>query len=270
LWKTDGSPFEPHPAASVHFNAPLLYPQEPISPTRHPPEEKSGLRLKQDAGSLILRFMKTPLLLVALLYLTTGVSCADPVRIVCLGDSLTTCGGQNGRYTDWLAQWLPRCEIINKGVGGDTLAQGRTRYQRDVLDLQPDIVVIQLGANDFWRAQRPIGDLAADLEYMVKLARHTGIQVVIASCFGNDTGGDPSEELVNRRQQHYGNGIAAFERRICERYGCFYVPNLQVDIKPIKSHPEFWGDHRHPNKAGNQKVALRILTELKKAMAARP
>jgi len=204
------------------------------------------------------------------LLLAGCVTPSEPVRIVCIGDSLTSCGGQGGLYTDWLAAWLPECEIINKGIGGETLGQGRARYQRDVMALNPDVVVIALGANDFWRARQPVDDLASELEYMVGTARHAGIQVVVASCFGDVAAGDSSPEFVDKLRHRYGTGIAVFERQICERYNCFYVPNMQVDIKPVKEHPEYWGDDRHPNKAGNEKVARRILVELKKAMAARP
>jgi hypothetical protein len=36
--------------------------------------------------------------------------------IVCIGDSLTACGGLGGKYTDYLKQLLPRHSIINKGI----------------------------------------------------------------------------------------------------------------------------------------------------------
>lgn len=202
-----------------------------------------------------------------LLFLLLGcTSVRPPVRIVCIGDSLTSCGGPGGRYTDWLAAWLPDAEIINKGIGGNTLAQGRARYQRDVLDLNPDVVVIELGACDFWRGSRSLDELASELEYMVSVTRFAGIQVIIASCFGG-TQNAPLPECVNDMRAAYGRGIASFERNLCERYGCYYVPNMQVDIKPAKDFPQYWGDNRHPNKAGNEQVARRIFDALKSALA---
>ena len=191
-----------------------------------------------------------------------------PPRIVCFGDSLTACGGPEGHYTDWLAKWLPDSEVFNKGIGGDTLGGGRARYQKDVMDLSPDVVVIALGANDFWRARRPLDELAADLEYMVDAARRAGMQVVIASCFGDVETGDPSPEFQEDLHARYARGIARFEKEIVERDNCFYVPNMQIDIKPVKNHPQYWNDTNHPNKAGNELVARRIFAELEKALAA--
>ena len=39
-------------------------------------------------------------------------------------------------------------ELINRGVAGETTAQARLRFEADVLSLDPDIVILQLGIND--------------------------------------------------------------------------------------------------------------------------
>jgi len=187
--------------------------------------------------------------------------------IVCLGDSLTTCGGQDGRYSDWLAKWLPNDIIVNKGVNRDTLAGGRDRFQGDVLDLKPDVVIIELGANDFWQMKRDISQLKADLEDMVARAKQAGIEVVIASCFGERD--YLLEEKTEFGPERYGfaDRIWRMEEDACERYKCFYVPNMQIDIKPNGKKP-YWADNLHPNKEGNKFVAKRILGQLKKALKA--
>ncbi len=207
--------------------------------------------------------------LISSLIISGSAASAQPApRVVCIGDSLTACGGPSGRYTDYLTVWRPDLEIINKGIGGNTLAAGRKRYGQDVLALSPNVVVIELGANDFWKASRPIEELAADLEYMVSTARQAGAQVVIASCFGDVETGDPSPEFRDDIHSRYARGIAQFEKNIAARYGCFYVPNMQADIKPVSEHPQFWSKDRHPNKAGNELVARRILSGLEKALPA--
>jgi len=39
-------------------------------------------------------------------------------------------------------------EFVNRGIGGETTAQNRARFQKDVLALKPDIVILQSGMND--------------------------------------------------------------------------------------------------------------------------
>ena len=41
-----------------------------------------------------------------------------------------------------------RVEVINRGIGGETLAQMAHRFQRDAGALKPDVIVIQSGGND--------------------------------------------------------------------------------------------------------------------------
>jgi lysophospholipase L1-like esterase len=189
--------------------------------------------------------------------------------IVCIGDSLTACGGPGGRYTDWLQRWLPDEKIINKGIGGDTLAGGRSRFQKDVLDLNPDVVVIELGANDFWQQKRPITELKADLEDMVVRAKKAGAAVVIASCFGDRDLKKEGKVEFSQDKYDYADGIAGMEREICQKYQAFYVPNMQIDIKP-NNRPPYWDDSNHPNKAGNERVAKRILEQLRPALQKTP
>lgn len=176
-------------------------------------------------------------------------------RIVCLGDSLTTCGGENGRYTDWLAKSLPDCEIINKGRSGDTLKGGRYRFQADVLDIKPDILIIELDANDFWAKDREIAALSNDLEFMIKKAQEDGIKVVIAGVFGNmvDEKGRPVPKT--RGIDSFGMQILYMERKLALKYKCSHVENIQADLMDKR----YWDDTNHPNSAGNAFVAKRIL-----------
>ena len=186
--------------------------------------------------------------------------------IVCIGDSLTVCGGDEGRYTDYLTKWLSSDIVVNKGVNGDTLAGGRDRFERDVLSLGADVVVIELGANDFWQKKRPIEELKADLEDMVIRAKKAGIEVVIASCFGGrDFEKEPKIEF-GRDRFDFGAAIAEMEAEIVAEYGCFYVPNMQIDIKPNGKVP-YWRDDNHPSAVGNEFVARRILEQIEKALA---
>ncbi|MFH1615762.1 MAG: GDSL-type esterase/lipase family protein [Planctomycetota bacterium] len=189
----------------------------------------------------------------------------SPRTIVCIGDSLTACGGEGGRYSDWMAKLLPGHVIINKGINGDTLAGGRARFAADVLDLKPDIVVIALGANDFWRMQRDISQLKADMEDMVGRAKEASIEVVLASCFGQREY-EPGEDVEYEAYRYdFARAIAKMEQEIVAEYDCFYVSNMQVDIKPNGREP-YWADKLHPNSKGNKFVAERIAGELKKAL----
>ena len=193
---------------------------------------------------------------------------AEPPVVVCFGDSLTSCGGQGGRYSDWLRRKLPRYRIVNSGKGGDTLAGGLARLDDAVLKHRPVCVIVELGANDYWRRKRPLAELERDYETIVSRCRAAGIKVLIVSCFGNER--LPEGVRIDRTvpgipREHYAAGLAAIERKLVEKYSCGYVPDLQCGIVP-KGRRDLWSDSNHPNAAGNRIVAETILPELKKLL----
>jgi len=99
--------------------------------------------------------MKKNLILLCLLAAT--IASAGPVRIACVGDSITFGSGttKGNAYPGQLSRMLgPGWVIINFGVSGATLLNhGDRPYQKQkafkaALASRPDIVVIKLGTND--------------------------------------------------------------------------------------------------------------------------
>ena len=86
-----------------------------------------------------------------------------------------------------LQQSLPAYQVVNRGIGGDTLGGGLARLEKDVLALKPKCVIVGLGANDYWRRKRSLAELKKDYESIVSRCRAAGSEVLIISCFGNDT-----------------------------------------------------------------------------------
>lgn len=175
------------------------------------------------------------------------------MKIVCFGDSLTSCGGEGGRFSDILQDRFPTHVFVNKGVGGETFVDARKRLKRDVLDERPDIVLIELGANDWWRNERPPAAWAADLEKMVARMQKTGARAVVLGVFGPNDGQQAETYGIDPRAAEY----RELEAEIADRYGCSYVANIQRAIKCERAHGacRSWSDMNHPNEYGNRAVA---------------
>jgi lysophospholipase L1-like esterase len=69
------------------------------------------------------------------------------MKLVFFGDSMTA-GIYGGSYVDEVAKRLPGHEIINAGVGGNTVINLLRRVDDDVIDLEPDGVFVTIGGND--------------------------------------------------------------------------------------------------------------------------
>ena len=65
---------------------------------------------------------------------------AGTVRVVLFGDS---------RINHWRQMpSLPNFQMINRGISGQTTAQALLRLDRDVIQLRPDVTIVQVGVND--------------------------------------------------------------------------------------------------------------------------
>lgn len=137
-----------------------------------------------------------------------GATSADDadIQILALGDSLTAGYGlpAGEGFTDQLEVWLnERTEqsvrVVNGGVSGDTSTGGRSRMDWALSPInggRPDLVVLELGANDALRGVSP--DITREnIEAMVKTLTERNIPVLIAGMLASPSWGPDYEESFN-------------------------------------------------------------------------
>jgi acyl-CoA thioesterase-1 len=91
----------------------------------------------------------------ALLWSVSAASNSPDVhRVLVFGDSLSAAHGIDGR-SGWvnlleqrIGQREPPWDVHNASVGGETTAGGRTRLPDLLEQVQPDLVILELGGND--------------------------------------------------------------------------------------------------------------------------
>jgi len=124
-----------------------------------------------------------------LLLVASGASAAAPtsshaVKILVFGDSLSAGLGlpANEAFPAQLEAHLKAqgiaAQVVNAGVSGDTTADGLARLDWSLAD-KPDLVVLELGANDMLRGVDP--KLArANLDAMIGKIQAAGAKVLLA------------------------------------------------------------------------------------------
>jgi len=113
-----------------------------------------------------------------------------PIRIIALGDSLTTGfqsptaenpDGDSTPYGAFLQERLgASAEVLVLGLNGELTGGMAMRLGRDVIPLRPDYVVILGGANDLGWGAKP-GDIMRNLTAMYERSREAGIKPVAAT-----------------------------------------------------------------------------------------
>ena len=97
--------------------------------------------------------------------------------IIFMGDSITE---EWGRI---LPEFFSNKQYINRGIGGQTTPQMLIRFRQDVIDLNPEAVVILAGTNDIAGNTGPssVKMIIDNLTSMAEIASKQNIQVFMSS-----------------------------------------------------------------------------------------
>ena len=134
--------------------------------------------------------------------------------------------------------------MINAGRAGETTAEALARLDREVLEKDPLIVIVELGGNDFLQ-QVPREQTFANLDRIVERIQERGSMVVLVGVTSALLWGDTAD--------------AEF-RRIARTRRAAFVPNILAGILDDSS---LKSDGIHPNDAGYEKIARRIYEAVK-------
>lgn len=117
--------------------------------------------------------------------LLSAATSASAASILIFGDSISAAYGLEIRQgwvsllTQRLEQQAPgRHQVINASVSGETTSGGLLRLPALLAQHKPDLVVLELGANDGLRGQPP-ALMRKNLEAMIKLARNANAKVIL-------------------------------------------------------------------------------------------
>ncbi len=185
----------------------------------------------------------------------------EPVRVVCLGDSVTGVyyhtGGRRA-YPEMLQLALKRLypdasvEVFNAGISGNTTVDALKRLDTDVLTHKPHLVTVMFGLNDMTRV--PMEEYEANLSTIIQKCRDAGAEVML--CTPNSVTDTPSRPRT--RLFEYREGIL----RVGERANAPVVDCFSVFEAVRSENSSQWlmimSDEIHPNMAGHKLFAERI------------
>ncbi len=168
--------------------------------------------------------------------------------IICFGDSITYGQGaiEGEDYPSYLARMVKR-EVINAGVPGDTAEDGLDRMVTDVLAEAPYLVIIEFGANDYFK-NMPKEETLENLEEMALIIQEKGAMTALC---------DVSGGAVLGAYNVYHEDL----RRLAARTGSIFIPYL---MKGIIQDASLKSDQMHPNAKGYKIVAERVYRAIEK------
>jgi lysophospholipase L1-like esterase len=215
----------------------------------------------------------------ALLFNSLAVMAAEPeaapaiftknARILFQGDSITD--GNRGRNADpnhILGHGYPfiiaakfgaavperNLEFMNRGVSGNTVLDLQKRWQRETLDLKPDVLSILIGVNDSNRVPIEQYEKVYDKLIVDAKAANPALKLVLCEPFGLPVGSRKAgweawnDDLAKRR---------SVVEKLAKAHGAALVPFQHAFDEAVKRAPaEHWiWDGVHPTYSGHQIMA---------------
>ncbi len=196
-------------------------------------------------GSLKLTFKTGYCFIAAILLALTTTMVSAKEKILIWGDSLSAAYGipvESGWVSLLKKELGNKATVVNGSISGETTQGGLTRLPKALKMHQPDIVLIELGANDGLRGFPP-QTIKANLKNMINKSQKKGAQVILLGMKIPPNYGKP-----------YSDQFEAVFSELAREYQLPYIPFFLESI--INNHELLQDDELHPT-AGAQPLLLK-------------
>jgi acyl-CoA thioesterase I len=200
-------------------------------------------------------FMAALLLISPFLSVEAATSASDTrPRIVAFGDSLTAgLGVQVGEaYPAQLQRRLDalnyRYRVVNAGVSGETTAGGLRRVSW-ILNNKPDLVILELGANDGLRGLS-VEQTKHNLRQIIQRLQQDGVRVILAGM-----------KLPPNYGRDYITDFEAIYSALAKEYRLTTIPFFLEGVGGSSSLNQ--ADGIHPTKEGYEIIVEQVLKALR-------
>jgi len=177
--------------------------------------------------------------------------------IVAVGDSLTAGLGlpEAEAYPAILEQLLAErgfnYRVVNAGISGETSSGARTRIGW-IMKLEPDIVILETGANDGLRGIEP-KLVEENIDHIITQLLQEDITVVLAGM-----------QMVTNLGPAYVSSFNRVYPKLADRHGVIFMPFFLQDVAMNTALNQ--ADGIHPNAAGYEVIAENLLPFVEEAI----
>ncbi len=177
---------------------------------------------------------------------TAAATPATQRAVLVMGDSLSASYGINAAQ-GWvsltaqkIAKEKPGWRVVNASISGETTAGGAARIAAELKRHKPDVVVIELGANDGLRGL-PLAQTRANLTRMIAAAKAANAKVLLIGM-----------RLPPNYGPDYTQGFERAFRELSQQHKTAFLPFL---LEPVAMDDRaFQADRLHPTAAAQPKL----------------
>jgi len=192
------------------------------------------------------------------------------LNIICFGDSITE-GGDVEKSKRWTSLLQARLDenfpgdyrVVNKGIGGNTSAQGFDRYCDDVLPYLPGLLLVEFGFNDAnvkdWSIEPRVslGEFIRNLRefHRIATANNSSCVFILNHSIADVEGVQGNGLTYNENLLPYDQAVIALAEEL--RVEVIDLPGMMA-VKSIPLGEYLSDDNLHLSEVGNKHYAQMI------------
>lgn len=178
--------------------------------------------------------------------LAQAAAAPPPRTVLVMGDSLSAAYGLSPEQ-GWVALLAKRLEeqkpgwrVVNASVSGETTGGGAVRFPRALEEHAPDVVILELGANDALRGL-PLEPVQVNLQRMIEATKAANAKVLLVGI-----------EIPPNYGPDYADAFRTMFATLASENGIAFLPFL---LEPIAADlSQFQTDTIHPTAQAQPKV----------------
>jgi acyl-CoA thioesterase-1 len=186
---------------------------------------------------MLVKTWRALVLVICMLGATASAHSASKTLLV-LGDSLSAEYGL-ARGSGWVPLLEKRLKadrldvrVVNASISGDTTSSGRARLQPLLERHKPDVLVLELGANDALRGL-PVASTEGNLRAIIESAKKVGATVLLVGM-----------QIPPNYGGEYATRFAGLFPKLAKEH---QLPLVPFFLAPLLERPDlFQGDRLHP------------------------
>lgn len=216
----------------------------------------SGLLTFFDSPSALRTMLRSiGILLTCLLWASSGAEAANERTLLVFGDSLSAAYGLRADQ-GWVALLQKRLaaqgygyRVVNASVSGETTSGGKARLSRALEQHEPELVILELGANDGLRGL-PVAAARSNLSAMIRnIASHKATALLVGI------------QMPPNYGPQYAKGFNAMYGELARENKLPLVPFLLEKVALDERYMQ--SDGMHPNELGQPFLLETVWPHLK-------
>jgi len=165
---------------------------------------------------------------------------------------------RESQYTHWMTEAHPEWVVLNRGINGQRSDEILARFKGDVIDENPDLVIILAGVNDIFQGL-PLETIKRNLRTIYPTAINSGIRAFAATVLPFNDASESQSKAVEELNNWVKETAALLGIGFCDTHSVVADP---TNPNRLRSSP----DGNHPDVDGYRRIGQALAEVIRRVV----